>query len=236
MFRPLNMANADNWKKISQKSKTNNFKKESVCITAKKVDFELKRTKITRITRSTKIDSRVSEKKTIEPKKKQTTRITRSTKIDPSVSEKKNIENPKKLSTKSNKVEDLGQQSTRITRSKVQKPKTIVQHVTPSVEPAIKSIVKRADFVKSQSIKRDDLVLAKQKYSCPWPARVLEVKKYKTLVFFFGDKRTGLVATSEIYDFVKSAAALKSLVCSKKTRGFLTGIREVEFLLGLNIA
>lgn len=139
------------------------------------------------------------------------------------------------MAKKSNKLEDLGQQSTRITRSKVQKPKTIVQQVTPSVEPAKKSIVKRADFVQSQSIKKDDLVLAKQKYSFPWPARVLEVKKNKTFVHFFGDKRNGFVDTTEIYDFVKSSAALKSLVCSKKKpRAFLTGLREVELMLGFN--
>lgn len=50
-----------------------------------------------------------------------------------------------------------------------------------------------------------------------------------------GDKRTGYVSSSEIYDYGKSFAALRSTVLvKKKPHGFLTGIKEVELLLGLD--
>lgn len=77
--------------------------------------------------------------------------------------------------------------------------------------------------------------MAKQKYSFPWPAKVLNIEKNKTLVHFFGDKRTGYVSSSEIYDYGKSFHALKSIVLSgKKPHAFFVGIREVELLLGLD--
>lgn len=78
----------------------------------------------------------------------------------------------------------------------------------------------------------NSIVLARQKYSISWPARVVNIEKKNIRVYFFGDKREGLVSASEIYDFEESSAALKGVITSSKIpRGFLTGIREVELLL-----
>lgn len=87
-------------------------------------------------------------------------------------------------------------------------------------------------FVKLNDFKIDCIVLARQKNSFPWPARVLNIEKNRTFVYFFGDKRSGHVANSEIYDFILSGIAIKSTLQSrKKFRGYLTGLAEVEMLL-----
>lgn len=96
-------------------------------------------------------------------------------------------------------------------------------------------IVKRQPFVKLNCFEKNAIVLAKQKYSCAWPARVIEIEKGKVLVSFFGDKRQGFVSLAEVYDFVKSAEAVKSIISSKKPpRGYITGVKEIELLLGVN--
>lgn len=81
----------------------------------------------------------------------------------------------------------------------------------------------------------NSIVLAKQAYSQPWPSRILKIAKNRILVYFFGDRREGFVASHEIYDFQKSTEALKLVVKSKRQKndGFLTGIREIEFLLNI---
>lgn len=96
-------------------------------------------------------------------------------------------------------------------------------------------IVKRADFVKLENFEKDCLCLAKQKFSIPWPARVLSIEKKKILVHFFGDKRVGYVQPSEIYDFTKSLPAIQSIALSKnKPRSFITGLNEIKLLLQIN--
>lgn len=136
------------------------------------------------------------------------------------------------------KVEDFEKLAKRSTRSSTKKSQNSVQHVqqaAPAIEPAKKSVVKQADFYKLNTFEKGLIVLAKQKYSIPWPARILEVEKNKALVFFFGDKRTGFVLSSEIYDFMKSFHALRSIVLSKKKPStFVTGVRELELLLGIS--
>lgn len=89
-------------------------------------------------------------------------------------------------------------------------------------------------FVKLNEIKVDSIVLAKQKYSIPWPAKILQIEKERVFVYFFGDKRSGYVSKGEIYDFILSANALKSIIASKKKqRTFCTGIAEVELLMSI---
>lgn len=95
--------------------------------------------------------------------------------------------------------------------------------------------MKLHEFYKLNNFTTNDIVLAKQKYSYPWPSRVLKVENGKVFVFFFGDKRKGFVCATEIYDFVRSFAAVKAtIVASNKPRAYLTGIREIKLLLGLN--
>lgn len=92
--------------------------------------------------------------------------------------------------------------------------------------------IKREEFVKLPNYAVDSIVLAKQKYSITWPARILQIQKEKIRVYFFGDRREGFVSPFEIYSFKNSTAALKELIATKnKPRAYLIGVREVELLL-----
>lgn len=104
----------------------------------------------------------------------------------------------------------------------------------PVLKKTNTAVCKRAEFVKVNTFKVNDIVLAKQKYSIPWPARVIDIRKEKVSVYFFGDRRVGPVNSCDLFDYIKSFAALKSLLVEKrKARGFITGLREVELLLGI---
>lgn len=180
----------------------------------------------TRITRSqVKVSVSVKKLKKIDHSEKLNVRVTRASKP-----------NEKKIAVKA--AEEFEKLAKRITRSSTKKSQNSIQHVqqvAPSIEPTKKSVVKRADFYKLNTFEKDLIVLAKQKYSVPWPARIIKVEKNKVLVFFFGDKRSGFVSSSEIYDLVKSFHALRSVILSKKKpAGYTTGMREVELLLGIS--
>lgn len=89
-------------------------------------------------------------------------------------------------------------------------------------------------FVKLSDFNVNSIVLAKQKYSIPWPSRVLKVEKERMFVYFFGDKRVGYVSKDEIYDFILSKSAIKSVIASpRKKQSYLTEIFEVQSLLGI---
>lgn len=121
------------------------------------------------------------------------------------------------ISTKSNSIEYLPQKlpKERKTQSKI-------------------SALSKIQFVKLRDLKVDSVVLAKQKYSIPWPAKVNAIGKEKILVHFFGDRRSGYVQKTEIYDYILSGNAVKSKVLSKNVPlSYLTGISEVEILLGV---
>lgn len=92
----------------------------------------------------------------------------------------------------------------------------------------------KIQFVKLDDFKVDSIVLAKQKYSVPWPSKVLKIEKNRVFVYFFGDKRSGYVPKSDIYDFILSTNAIKSIIASKKNhQSYSTGIAEVEMLMGI---
>lgn len=138
-------------------------------------------------------------------------------------------------------IQQFESYSVRVTRSKsnaaVEKKNESISLDLPHAKSIVKKnvIVERINFIKLDEYKENCLILAKQKYSVPWPARILKITKEKILVYFLGDKREGSVLPQEIYDFQKSSKALKSLVASKrKHRGYLTGIREIELLLGIS--
>lgn len=165
-----------------------------------------------------------------------------SVKLSPRVTRSKNVLKPAKqidenLNCVSGKNLDNVTDSVipRITRSKVKKTPIDDTLKAPTTVASSLKVVKRADFTKLNDFKVNDFVLAKQKYSCPWPAKILSIEKGKVLVYFFGDKRSGFVQSSELYDFTKSFCALRSIILSKKKpAGFITAIREVELLLGIN--
>lgn len=92
--------------------------------------------------------------------------------------------------------------------------------------------VSTIQFVKLNDFTENSIVLSKQKYSIPWPSKVLKVEKNRVYVYFFGDKRCGYVNRSEIYDFILSARAIKSKIATHKIqRAYITGLTEVESLL-----
>lgn len=100
-----------------------------------------------------------------------------------------------------------------------------------------KSIVKSSTctvHVKSKNFTVNSIVLAKQKYSIPWPARVLKINSDSVYVYFFGDTREGFVDPSEIYDFANSTDSIRSVIRSnRKPRYYIDGILEAEQLLGI---
>lgn len=94
------------------------------------------------------------------------------------------VENSKKPSANvSVKKLDKVNVSPRITRSKIIKsPSPIKIQLEASSVESTKRIVKRVEFVKLATFKKNDLILAKQKYSIPWPARILDIKREKVTV------------------------------------------------------
>lgn len=204
----------------------------------KKIDLEKPTPRITRSKHVLKPVKKSVNLKKLSPLKKldkvidlvePTSRITRSKHVLEPIKKGDNLEKPapRVLSKKLDKAIDLVKPTPRFTRSQEKKSLIDVQLVAPTIEQT--KIVKRFDFIKLKTFNENDIVLAKQKYSYPWPSRVLKVEKDKVQVFFFGDKRTGFVSSSELYDFTKSFNALKSLLSSKrKSLAFVTGVREVE--------
>lgn len=91
----------------------------------------------------------------------------------------------------------------RVLRSKEKKAKENIQEpVVKNNRVPCKKIVKRIAFVKVETFKKNDIVLAKQKYSVPWPARIVDIQKEKVSVHFFGDRRNGFVNSSDLFDFI----------------------------------
>lgn len=101
---------------------------------------------------------------------------------------------PAKTIEKLKPANNLSKSNTNVLRSSEKKiVPTSVQKTVPTLNQT-KSIVKQIDFVKLDTFQKNSIVLAKQKFSFPWPARVLSIEKEKTLVYFFGDKREGYVS------------------------------------------
>lgn len=131
------------------------------------------------------------------------------------------------------------------TREKSKRIKNIIinknskKQQQPNLDRKLKSqekslSVSNVQFVKLSDFKVNSIVLAKQKYSVPWPSRVLKVEKERVFVYFFGDKRCGYVSKGEIYDFILSKSAIKSVIASsRKKQSYLTGIVEVQSVLGI---
>lgn len=150
---------------------------------------------------------------------------------------------PQNTCSKSN-ILPLPHFSPRKTRSKSEKKQRIASNFdTKRQESSIviekekkeTKISVRSEFVKVSAFEVNSIVLAKQKYSVPWPAKVLQIEKERAFVYFFGDKRSGYVAKNEIYDFILSAKAVKSIIESKKkSLTYNTGVVEIEKLLGIS--
>lgn len=71
------------------------------------------------------------------------------------------------------------------------------------------------------------LVMAKQKYSVPWPSRIVTVRKGYVDVYFFGDGRTGAVKIEDLSTIAESKNII--LKCLKRNiTDYYKGIIEFE--------
>lgn len=82
------------------------------------------------------------------------------------------------------------------------------------------------------SFEAGNIVLAKQKYSVPWPARILTIRSKQVDVYFYGDGRSGPVNREEIYSFNDSHDVILDCL-RRKIPTYSKGIREVEMGLGI---
>lgn len=88
-------------------------------------------------------------------------------------------------------------------------------------------IVKKITGKKQTDFKVGSTVLAKQRHSVPWPARILSIRSTYVDVHFYGDGRTGPVKRDEIYSFSESSDVILSCI-KRNLTGYLKGIRELE--------
>lgn len=106
-----------------------------------------------------------------------------------------------------------------------------------AVEPlkVSKSISKsypRKPAKKCDEIGIGKIVLAKQKYSVPWPSRIVSIHKSYADVHFFGDGRIGPVKLNDIYEFSDSMDEIKRCISSQGS-SYGRGIREAEIIIGI---
>lgn len=185
-----------------------------------------------------------SEKNKEKYAENQSTRITRSRRQEINSNLPKNVPSQNTcLNESKENILSLPHFSPRKTRSKSEKIQSITYQTDSKHEQSAivnekkqqqTQISVRTQFVKISVFEVDQIVLAKQKYSLPWPAKVLQIEKERVFVYFFGDKRSGFVAKSEIYDFVLSAKAVKSVLESKKKQvSYVAGVILIEKLLGI---
>lgn len=98
-----------------------------------------------------------------------------------------------------------------------------------------KSIIKscpKKPAKKCDEIRIGKIVLGKQRYSVPWPSRIVSIHKSHVNVFFFGDGRIGPVKLNDIYEFSDSIDEIKRCL---KSQGYNygKGIREAEMIIGI---
>lgn len=85
---------------------------------------------------------------------------------------------------------------------------------------------------KNIQIEIGGIVLAKQKFSVPWPSQIRAIKKDSVDVFFFGDGRTGPVKKCDLYSISDSKEIMIS--CLKRNIfNYKKGIIEMERIFGV---
>lgn len=196
-----------------------------------------------------KLAPNLKSSKILAPENRSNRRVTRSKSIQLEIAQKEN-KNPTKIPVKKKfQVNTRSKANTPAynTRKKSEKTGAIVvdkvskEQLPQTSKPKTKQTTKILSvldlhFTKLSDFEVNSIVLAKQKYSTPWPSKVERIEKNRVLVYFFGDKRFGYVKKTEIYDFVLSVNAVKSVIASKTIKyyqSYVTGIAEVEFLLGI---
>lgn len=129
----------------------------------------------------------------------------------------------------------MRRQPARIAKSKQSK---VSQENDTASSRAKETVAKHRSVVPSKknniniSIEIGELVLAKQKYSVPWPARIVAVRKKNVDVYFYGDGRVGAVKKEDILNFTDSNEII--LTClNRNIRDYRKGIIEAERIYGI---
>ena len=74
-----------------------------------------------------------------------------------------------------------------------------------------------------------DVVFAKMRGYCAWPAVVTGIQGGKASVTFYGTKETGVVAVKNVVPYIANREAL----CKAKAKGLATALREADAAVGL---
>lgn len=188
--------------------------------------------------------------KVLAPENRSNQRVTRSKSIQTEIVEKEN-KNPVKIQVKNNSQVNTRSKAPAHTYN-TRKTSKNIECIVPnkrsnncSLQSFDRNQTKETKilsqpnthFVKLSDFQVNSVVLAKQPYATPWPSRIERIDKNRVFVYFFGDKRFGYVNKTEIYDFILSANAIKSVIAAKSIKyyqAYVTGIAEVQFLLGIS--
>lgn len=84
--------------------------------------------------------------------------------------------------------------------------------------------------LQSRPLRVNDLVMAKMRTYCAWPAQVIDVKGKRTEVYFFGTAQKGTVNTANVKLFIESHQKIRRLL-PRLNPQFIKAIREVETIL-----
>lgn len=131
----------------------------------------------------------------------------------------------RKFHSKSDIVRVLPVRSVRMKKKIISIDKSIEKKITST------AVMKQTKIKgkKLDAIAVGDYVLARQKYSVPWPAKILTIKSKFVNVYFYGDGRKGPVKREEIYSFSDSHDVI--LGCLRRNiPAYLKGIRELEMI------
>lgn len=110
-----------------------------------------------------------------------------------------------------------------------------IQSTTVEQVKVSKSLSKsypRKPAKKCDEIGIGKIVLGKQKYSVPWPSKIVSIHKSYANVYFFGDGRIGPVKLNDIYEFKDSIDEIKRCIISQGS-SYGKGIREAEIIIGI---
>lgn len=95
-----------------------------------------------------------------------------------------------------------------------------------------KALCKTNQSNKNVLIEVGQLVLAKQKYSVPWPSKIIAIKTDSVSVFFFGDGRCGPVKKCDLFSICDSRDIM--IDCIKRNiTDYRKGIIEMERISGV---
>lgn len=116
------------------------------------------------------------------------------------------------------------------TRTKADDSKTLNQRIN-----AAWALEKKQKKDNSIVLTQNQLVLAKMKSYSPWPAKILSFTKSRksSHVYFYGTHNTGRVNEAELVNFEDAHDVIRLLLLRPNLNGFLKGILEVEYEMGV---